>query len=379
MRKPSTTRKATCVAFSFFLLLFLAFLFVPARDGYLASAGLSVLFAFVATLIFKRRTMPSVKSRQVLFILAAAGAMYVMLYLLSGIPFGFYLSSTPFSLENLLRFILPITAAIIATESIRSVFLAQNKTLSAVFGYVICLLAEVLLHTTLRSITSFPRFMDLFGLVLLPAVAGGLLYQYLSARHGMTPGLVYRLILTLFPYFIPFTSGIPDALVSFAGLTVPLLLLVFVRKLYEKKSAKAVKRLGKWFIGGTAASVLVMLSFVMLISCQFRFGLLVIATESMTGEYNKGDGIFYEAYEDQTIAENDVLVFEKNGLTIVHRVVDVECINGENRYITKGDANDSTDAGYVTDEDVIGIGKAKIPYFGYLTLWARELFVKGKN
>ena len=149
-----------------------------------------------------------------------------------------------------------------------------------------------------------------------------------------------------------------------------------MKKLYERKSQKAIKRLGKWFIGGVVSSVLVMLSFVMLISCQFRFGLLVIATESMTGEYNKGDGIFYEAFEGQPILEDDVLVFEKNGLTVVHRVVDVSCINGENRYTTKGDANDGADAGYITDANVIGIGKAKLPYFGYVTLWMRDLFIK---
>lgn len=376
MRKPSTSRMTTGVALCFLTLLVLALIFVPRRDGYLASALLSVLFAILAVRIFKRRTQPSVQSRQVLFILVLAGVLYVMLFLLSGIPFGFYLSSTPFSLENLLRYVLPITAAIIATECVRSVFLAQRGILSAVYGYLICLLSEVLLHATLRDVTSFTRFMDLVGMALLPAIAGGLLYQYLSSRHGMAPALVYRLILALFPYFVPITSGIPDSLVSFAGLVIPLLLYVFVKKLYERKSVKAIKRLGKWFIGGVASTVLVMLSFVMLISCQFRFGLLVIATESMTGEYNKGDGIFYESFEGQPIAEDDVLVFEKDGLTIVHRVVEIECINGENRYITKGDANDDVDVGYITDRDVVGIGKAKIPYFGYVTLWMRDLFVR---
>ena len=116
-----------------------------------------------------------------------------------------------------------------------------------------------------------------------------------------------------------------------------------------------------------------MTSLVMIISCQFRFGALVIATESMTGEINKGDAIVYEQLDDQKITEGQVIVFTKNKLKIVHRVDEIEIINNETRYYTKGDANDDRDLGYITSADIDGVVLFKVAYVGYPTLWLREI------
>jgi len=39
----------------------------------------------------------------------------------------------------------------------------------------------------------------------------------------------------------------------------------------------------------------------MLISCQFKYGILVIGSESMTGTINVGDAVIYESYNNETI------------------------------------------------------------------------------
>ena len=111
----------------------------------------------------------------------------------------------------------------------------------------------------------------------------------------------------------------------------------------------------------------------MLISCQFRFGAIVIATESMTGEINKGDMIIYEAYKGQQIEEGQVIVFLHNDNQIIHRVARIETVGNETRYYTKGDANSAEDSGYRTDADIIGLTDVKIAFVGYPTLWLREL------
>ena len=36
---------------------------------------------------------------------------------------------------------------------------------------------------------------------------------------------------------------------------------------------------------------------IMLISCQFTYGIMVIGSKSMTGTLNKGDAIIFEKYE----------------------------------------------------------------------------------
>jgi signal peptidase len=143
--------------------------------------------------------------------------------------------------------------------------------------------------------------------------------------------------------------------------------------LYEKKKRYARQRTGKLFFVGVCASVALMISLVMLISCQFRFGVLVIATESMSDEINKGDAIVFEQYEDQTIEVGDVIIFERGKSRIVHRVTEIQKVAGQNRYFTKGDANESADIGFITDEDIVGVTCFKIAYVGYPSLWVRDI------
>ena len=148
--------------------------------------------------------------------------------------------------------------------------------------------------------------------------------------------------------------------------------------LYEKKRKYALGNTSRFLrilsIILTICVLVIMIGTVMLISNQFKYGLLVIATESMTGEINKGDVVIFEDYENQSIKEGQVIVFERYGNMIVHRVVDIEIINGNARYYTKGDANEDRDSGFITDAEIRGVASKKIPFIGYPSLWVRQLF-----
>ena len=94
----------------------------------------------------------------------------------------------------------------------------------------------------------------------------------------------------------------------------------------------------------------------------------------MTGALNKGDAIVYESYEKQAINEGDVLIFNKDKIRIIHRVIEIKEINGQKRYFTKGDANQKVDDGYITEKDIIGISLFKIKYIGYPSIWVNDIF-----
>ena len=339
-------------------------------------AALLLAAATAITLIFvKKRNVLSYNKRQVLWLLLVMAATFVMLYYLTGVHFGFATRSwAKWTWGNFWLAILPISLLVICSEWIRSVMLAQNAKAADIFAYLIGVLSEVLVVSGFGSINGFNRFMDVIGLTLFPAVTANLLYQYLSRRFGVAPNVAYRLITTLYVYVIPFASLIPDSLFAFAKLLLPLLVYWFIDSLYEKKTRYATQRKSRWgWIGwGTLAATLV--GVVMLTSGQFYFSTLVIGSESMTGEYNKGDLLIYERFEDQKVEVGDVLVFLKGNTRLVHRVVASENVNGEIRYYTKGDANEDVDAGYITEDAVIGVADVKIPYLGYPTIWMRNLF-----
>ena len=162
------------------------------------------------------------------------------------------------------------------------------------------------------------------------------------------------------------------------NLFLPVLIYLFIDALYERKRRYALgnpsrfRRIMSKVL--TVVVVILMLGTVMLISNHFYYGAYVIATDSMTGELDKGDVAIYERYEDQPLIEGQVVVYRHGGTKVIHRIVDIKIINGIARYYTKGDINENWDVGYRTDADIVGLVNLKLPYFGYPTLWLRSLF-----
>ena len=169
-------------------------------------------------------------------------------------------------------------------------------------------------------------------------------------------------------------TSMSDSLTSCIKIILPIALLGLTSALFEKKKQNATKnKSSKFGAAGTVVTVVIVVAVAMLISCQFRFGALVIATESMTGEINKGDMIIYERYDGQKIKEGQVIVFLQDESRIVHRVVQIENIGGEVRYYTKGDANEDIDDGYRLESDIVGLTDIKVAFIGYPTLLLREI------
>jgi len=358
------------------VLALLGALFLPSNVGRAITALILAVFAVAICLLVRKRAILSINKNEVLLLMLAMGAVCLVVYYLTGVHFGFYKSSTPLSMGSFFKNILPIATIIIAIEVIRYVLLSQGNGCLSVLAYVAGTLSEVLVFSTLSYLTNFNRFMDAMGLYLLPAITANFLYNYLGKNFGFLPGTVYRLIMTLYTYILPVYPQTPDALFSFAKLIVPVFIYVFISMLYAKgkKYEKPKSRIAGLISMGLSA--LIMISIVMLISGEFRYRSIIIATESMTGEINKGDAIVYEEYDEQYIKEEDVIVFLKNKSRIVHRVVYMERIDGVTRYYTKGDANEDMDVGYITDADIEGVVLFKVPYIGYASIWLRDAFKK---
>jgi len=363
-----------------FAVLLIALLLPIGESGRIVAAILLLPAAIAIPLIIKKRNILSINKWQVLLIVTVIALLYVMLFYLSGIKFGFYKNPYRLTASNFLRYFLPIAVIIVCTEIVRHVLVAQKDLLTRVLCYVSCVIADMLIYSNIPSVTSFNRFMDLVAGALFPAILSNLLYNYLAARYGMYPNIVFRSLTILHAYTFHITSGIEESIVNLVKLFLPIVIYVFIDALYEKTAKYALGKVSRvWrVISGalTAVLIVIMAGSIMLISNQFKYGSLVIATESMTGEIDKGDVVIFERFDGQTVEEGQIIVFERNGSMIVHRVVDIEIINGVARYYTKGDANEDNDMGYITEADIVGVTSCKLPLFGHPTIWMRNLFNK---
>lgn len=358
--------------------LFAAFLLTSLDNSKFIAAALLLLAAVLIRILIRKRSSHEISYRTVFSLTVIFAFLYVAGILMSRLHFGSV--KNPYLAESniLLTVILPLTVLIVSSELIRSVFLMQDSRLAGALAYVICVLSEVLAFSGMAGITSMNRFMDLVGLTLFPALSANLYYHYLSRHYGMASPIAFRLITTLYIYVVPTETLMSDALLALIKIFVPMILLILTAALFEKGKKNALRKSKKLSTAATVFAALIVLAVTMLVSGQFRYGAMVIATDSMTGEINRGDVIIYERYENQKIEEGQVIVFDYNDVNVVHRVVKIDNTNGERHYYTRGDANDANDSGYRTDADILGLTDLKLAYVGYPTLWLNEIIAGGQ-
>lgn len=335
-----------------------------------------IVFTYVAMKIFDLKKAISVKWKNVTYILTAFAILYVLILYALGSYTGFYTATVKMSVKTIMDFILPLSIIIITTEYIRQSLLFQDVKYNELVILIPMILVDMILYIGKYDITKLTDFLTVVGYVLFASIANNLLFNYISTRYGKMPNIIYRLITTLYIYIIPITPDVHVLIQTLIKLLFPYIIYMVLLNTYSKDYVLVSKKLKKRNKYITIFLTLVMVIVTMLVSCKFKYGVLVIASESMTGTINKGDAIIYEQYKGQKIKKDQILVFNSNDRITIHRVVEVKTINNQKRYYTKGDANEENDEGYVSDTEVIGIYKFKINQFGYLTLLFNNIFKK---
>lgn len=100
---------------------------------------------------------------------------------------------------------------------------------------------------------------------------------------------------------------------------------------------------------------------------------LIVLTDSMYPEIESGDLIVCHQVDVNEVKEGDIIAFfdpASNKSSIVsHRVIDVETIDNEITWTTKGDANNAADANQVTAKDLVGVYSFRVKGAGNIALF----------
>lgn len=368
-----------------FTFLFIA-LIISKRITYITLAIFLTTYTILLKITIKKKKILSIYKKQIFISMILFGIIYIGLFYIFGFyEYDFSKSPTSFGLKTIYRYILPITLIIITTEEIRQTFITQNGTInilkkqldiSKTILFINTVLIDILIYIRLYDIKKLDDFLTIIGFITFASISCNMLYNYITKRCGNKSVIIYKLITILYIYIIPIIPNMYIYFRSFLRMIYPYIIYLIIENTYSKTNSKlAYKNKSKNIITITTTLILTTL-ITMLISCQFKYGILVIGSESMTPTINIGDTIIYKQYKNQIIKKGDIIVFNNNGIKTIHRVTKIENINNKTRYTTKGDANELEDIGYITKEDIIGIKKLKIKYIGYPTIWIRELFNK---
>lgn len=368
--------KIKVYALEIMLLAILSFaIFVPNIFGKGILAISFSIYTIVLWYVVKKRKASSVNSKKVSIIILIIGMIYVIGFYILGIFFGYYNAIYKFTFYTVITQIIPITLIIVSTELIRNIFLAQNTKYTNIIIFLITVIIDLIVYYNVYNINSFETFRELICFSLFASIACNLLYNYISNRYGVIPNIIYRLITVLYVYIIPI---IPNVYIFFRcvlRVIYPFVIYQILEYMFTLKKRVVSNNDKKRKIIVLTVLIMLALIVVMIVSCQFRFGALIVGSGSMTGTINKGDVIITEKYNNnKEIEQGQIIVFEKEQIKIVHRVIEVKNINGEKRYTTKGDTNQKADEGYITKENIKGIYKYRIKYIGCLSIWIRNFF-----
>ncbi len=358
-------------------------LFVPNIINKLTLSIIMVLFTVLVHFVVKRKSTNSIYEKQVTLLMLIFAALYLGIFYLMGLHYGYVKTKYVFALNNIINYLIPTLIIIITSEILRKKFINEDVVLkiknkkydiSICLIYIAMVLVDLIIYTGIYDLTNLDDFLTAIGFVLFASLSCNLLYNYMSKRYGPNGIIVFRLITSLYVYIMPIIPDVYLFFRTFFRIICPYFIYLVFESTYSKGDFAVAYKDRRMNIISTSLLLIVVVLLIMLVSCEFRFGIVVVGSESMNGTINKGDAIIYERYDDGDIRKGQVVIFDYNNVKTIHRIARVRKVNQEVRYYTKGDANDKEDDGYRTVSEIKGLVKLRIKYIGIPSLWLRSLF-----
>jgi signal peptidase I len=141
------------------------------------------------------------------------------------------------------------------------------------------------------------------------------------------------------------------------------------------RAARLAARTGGWLLLGLAAGLVVAL----LWSVPFGGRALTVLSGSMAPAIETGDVVVTRAVSPADVRLGDVITFRDpadDERLVTHRVKQIRIGGGEARFVTKGDANNTSERWSIPADGTVGLVTYRLPRLGYLLVWLGHPFAK---
>ena len=302
-----------------------------------------------------------------------------------GFIFGFNKNAYSLELSGIISNIISPIIVLICIELIRYIYFENNKFSKQSIGFIVfsIIIFEICINVRLVDLLSVKVLFITSTTVILPIIAKNILLSYLTFNVGYRPSILYRLIMDLYIFIIPVIPAFNDYLTSVIGILFPMLLYVYCTRIIEEyyNGYEYNYNVNK-FHPLDALYLIIIGLFIGLISGKSPYTIMGIGSNSMSPYINKGDAVIIKTPTKQKdIKSGDVIAFShkdsKDNKVVIHRISEIKKRKGKTYYITKGDANNTTDEVDVLYSDIIGEVKFNIKYIAYPTVYLNELLTKG--
>lgn len=308
--------------------------------------------------------------------------IYIIVYFCIGLFAGF--QKTPYAKDilSIIKNVWSFGGIIVFEEIARNALIRMNKKS---FGHlsiitILFILVQINFISLFATFGSLQTAFTYISSIIIPIIAGNILFTYLSYLGGFKLPVIYRIFVTLPPFIVPIIPDLNWFLTAVVGVTLPLIVYVYLNYI----NVKTVERLGKRRTSKYSPVTYIPIFTVLILAVLFVVGAfkyqpVAVLSGSMTPYFNRGDAVVINKLSDSekdNLKKGDVIQFVSGGRYVIHRIIEVSEDDNLNRiFITKGDFNNVKDSGYVEYDQVVGKLEFIIPFIGYPSVWLNE-FVK---
>jgi len=302
--------------------------------------------------------------------------IYIILYFLSGLIFGF--ERTPYS-KDILSVLLNLWSfgSIIILQEYVRLQLVKNenkKMYSLILTTLVFFVLNLNYSNFLDNFTDFKTIFIYVSSVLLPAIAESAILTYLVYTSGVKASIIYRLFVTIPPFLIPIVPSLDWFVTAVVGVVLPLAVYIYINYVNvvknERLSRGERKRYSPVVYIPVFALIAVFAAFVMGL---FKYQPVAVLSGSMSPTFNRGDAVIINKLtkqEKNELKKGDIIQFISGTRYVVHRIYKVTNDEyGNKAFITKGDHNNAPDSDMVSLDNVIGKVSFSVPLIGYPSVW----------
>lgn len=310
--------------------------------------------------------------------------VYIITYMISGLFITFGKNPYSTTIFGIITNLWILAVAIIAKEYIRYK-LVQNvyekdKIIIAVMVSIVYIIIDFNISRFFYGTITIAYIVKQIAQTLIPLIAKNVLYSYISINSGYIPSIVYELGTKLYIWLSPILPNAPWIMVAIIDGVIPIILFVYMRYTNNKKDIFKSKEK----IDATNPKNIIPLVIGIILAIWFAIGIfpikpVAIATGSMEKELAVGDVAIIKKCNSNDVIVGDIIEYQMEGYTVIHRIIEKKQKNGQFYFITKGDNNKSPDALEVREEQLIGKVIFKIKYIGYPAIWLHVIQTENIN
>ena len=310
------------------------------------------------------------------------GFFQVVLYVIGGLFSSFGTSPYSFSPTGILINLVFVGSMLAGMELSRAWLVNRLGKKRPFLALAFVTMLYTLLSLPLARITGLRpelKSVTYVNSAVLPALAESMLATFLALLGGPLPAIAYRGLLQAFWWFSPILPDLPWVFKGLIGVVVPIVGLVVANTL--RTSCPGPRRVRREKEGSPLAGWIVT-TVVAVAIIWFAVGLFplqptTIISGSMRPALEVGDVVVIAKVSGANVEPGDIIQFrEAAGIVTVHRVVEIQEIEGKKFFITQGDANREPDADPVAPANVVGKAILRIPKIGWASIAIKQ-FLSG--